>query len=512
MADTPTPTRTCPLCGAAVSAAATICPACSSVLPTEEDAELCLFCGARMYEGRCPVCGAEGQAENPAVAARRWTYLAVSLALLLVVGSAWLTRPWEELQGAAPEDDLRARYESIPTATVTRTPTPTSTATATPTDTPTPTATPTPMFITYTVVRGNTVSGIAAEYGITTAALLEANDLTEHDILSLGQELRIPTSGGGGEEPAAPEEATEPPAPEPTPAPEETAAPQATDTPAPTATPSPTRGNVIHIVAAGEHLGVIALEYGLTQQQIADANDMDVDDILQIGEELIIPLAGSGDAGDGSGGGEPPAPTPVPAEHIVASGEVLGSIALQYGITAQELADANGISLNAILSIGQRLVIPGTVVEPTATPQPTATSTPASMALVDSVRNMTSVTTTPKPTTTAVSRRNAFPRPILLGPVSESTFRGADAAILLSWTSSGILSGDEWYQLQVWAPDAAGQDMTIWTRATSWRVPAGLHAGKATTYWWKVLVVSRPEGAEPEPLSADSQVYKFIWE
>jgi len=68
--------------------------------------------------------------------------------------------------------------------------------------------------------------------------------------------------------------------------------------------------------------------------------------------------------------------------------------------------------------------------------------------------------------------------------------------------------------LRIWEPNTGGQDISIWTRGTSWRVPKGLHAGsgKPATYWWKVLVVARPEGAEPQPLSADSQVYKFVWE
>jgi LysM repeat protein len=42
------------------------------------------------------------------------------------------------------------------------------------------------------VAEGETLSGIAVQYGISSATLLQANGLTGHDALRPGQELVIP--------------------------------------------------------------------------------------------------------------------------------------------------------------------------------------------------------------------------------------------------------------------------------------------------------------------------------
>ena len=88
-----------------------------------------------------------------------------------------------------------------PTATATPTPVPTPTRTATPTPTPTPTVTKTPMptpsptssssVKTYVVVSGDTLSKIAAKFGVSVTALKAANKLTT-DTIKVGQKLVIP--------------------------------------------------------------------------------------------------------------------------------------------------------------------------------------------------------------------------------------------------------------------------------------------------------------------------------
>ena len=47
-------------------------------------------------------------------------------------------------------------------------------------------------WVIYEVASGDTLSGIAARYGLTTAALVAANDLTSADYLSIGQSLILP--------------------------------------------------------------------------------------------------------------------------------------------------------------------------------------------------------------------------------------------------------------------------------------------------------------------------------
>jgi LysM repeat protein len=47
-----------------------------------------------------------------------------------------------------------------------------------------------------------------------------------------------------------------------------------------------------------------------------------------------------------------------PGEHIVQSGDTLGTIARQYGVSLQALMEANGLADPNLLSVGQVLTIP----------------------------------------------------------------------------------------------------------------------------------------------------------
>jgi LysM repeat protein len=89
-----------------------------------------------------------------------------------------------------------------PTRVPTRTPTPTLTATATATTPPTPTATrtptipPTPTPVFYVVQPGDTLVAIAAKYGVTVQAIMDANGITDPKIVRVGARLIIPGSSG----------------------------------------------------------------------------------------------------------------------------------------------------------------------------------------------------------------------------------------------------------------------------------------------------------------------------
>ena len=79
---------------------------------------------------------------------------------------------------------------ATPSATPTKSPTPTASPTKSPTPTPTPTATTKPS--TYTVVSGDTLTKIANRFGVTQAALMAANKITNANSIQLGQKLVIP--------------------------------------------------------------------------------------------------------------------------------------------------------------------------------------------------------------------------------------------------------------------------------------------------------------------------------
>jgi LysM repeat protein len=81
-------------------------------------------------------------------------------------------------------------------------------------------------------------------------------------------------------------------------------------------------------------------------------------DRLKIGQTLMIPLSlqplhpsTSSSANNGTALAQS-------TSHIVQKGDTLYSIARRYSTTAQKIASLNGISIDSVLRIGQKLKVP----------------------------------------------------------------------------------------------------------------------------------------------------------
>ena len=120
-----------------------------------------------------------------------------------------------------------------------------------------------------------------------------------------------------------------------------------------------------HTVQSGDTLLSIALEYGVTVEQIQQANNIS-GVLIRVGDELIVPVerteavtTAAGPASDFS--------------YIVVSGDTLVSIALRFGSSVQDIQSANGLGPDALIRPGDRLVIPVRGVPPEAlAPTPAA--------------------------------------------------------------------------------------------------------------------------------------------
>ena len=106
-----------------------------------------------------------------------------------------------------------------------------------------------------------------------------------------------------------------------------------------------------YTVERGDSLWSIARKFGVTVQEIRDANDL-VSDTLNVGQSLIIPGLSAGDDLDNDNNNET-----IPSTYTVQSGDSLWSIANKFGVTVNDLKNANGLTSN-LLSIGQVLIIP----------------------------------------------------------------------------------------------------------------------------------------------------------
>ncbi|MET3769581.1 LysM repeat protein [Marisediminicola sp. UYEF4] len=204
----------------------------------------------------------------------------------------------------------------------------------------------------YKVVAGDTISKIAAKHGVSTQAVLTANGLGWSSLIYAGSTLAIP----GASAPAAVKEAP--------------IAPVAAVTPAaPTQTPAPPKSGT-HVIKAGDTIGMVAAKYGVSTQAMLAANGLGWSSVIYPGRVLSIP---------GSSAPTALAEVPIvpavsittiaanPATHVIASGETLASIAKKYSVTIQGILNANGLTWSSIIYGGRSLVIPAPAPAPTGT-------------------------------------------------------------------------------------------------------------------------------------------------
>jgi LysM repeat protein len=257
----------------------------------------------------------------------------------------------------------------------------------------------------------------------------------------------------------------------------------ATGTPSPVPTPTP----IVHEIQAGETVYYIASYYGTSPEAILEANGLDENSarLLRVGQKLTIPSSGA--VGGPVPGRARQAPRVI---HEVKSGETLITIASDFGTTVEAIMGANDLDSPDLIYEGQNLIVP--LMPPTATPTLTPTATPSS---------------TPGP---------PYPAPDLLSPPNSIIFQGADAIIVLSWTSVGILRENQAYLVELETP-AHADPIRYTTQATAWRLPLDLRpTGRRRGLSWRVTVVeqsaSDPDVSAWEPISLPSETRHFVWQ
>jgi LysM repeat protein len=131
----------------------------------------------------------------------------------------------------------------------------------------------------------------------------------------------------------------------------------------PEGTPDP---DCIYIVEPGDSLYLIAINHDTTINGLLEANpDLEGDPpVLQLGQEIV--LSDCGDEADAAETDEAPTATPTRAGtpsgeeevYVVEPGDTLFTIAQRFGVTVNELMEANDLDNPNLLSIGQELIIP----------------------------------------------------------------------------------------------------------------------------------------------------------
>jgi len=171
---------------------------------------------------------------------------------------------------------------------------------------------------TYTVVRGDTLHGIATRLGVEVATLQNWNNLKSTQI-SVGQQLLVASKGG-------------------TSTAKRSSGKESSDV----------ENLPVHVVESGEYPAKIARAYGMSLNEFLALNKMTSDSTIHEGQEVKVRGNGSG-----GGGATATAKKAEPVVHTVAQGETLSKIASKYGVPMNELLAWNGLTEKSVLRVGQ---------------------------------------------------------------------------------------------------------------------------------------------------------------
>lgn len=177
----------CPSCGADHPTGADRCAACQRALTASRPrrrVRRCPDCGARLgqWDTSCAVCGAVAEVVPAPPISIPASILVIGMALALLAFAAWAYQPWSLLAAASPATPTPPPIGPTKTSAAV-----TATAVVIPT--------PRVLTITHTVQVGETLAGIAKRYGTTTEAIMKANNLTSSNV-RVGQKLIVPLPPG----------------------------------------------------------------------------------------------------------------------------------------------------------------------------------------------------------------------------------------------------------------------------------------------------------------------------
>ncbi|WP_228484494.1 lytic transglycosylase [Microbacterium cremeum] len=174
---------------------------------------------------------------------------------------------------------------------------------------------------THTVQPGDTVSGIASRYGLSTADVLALNGLGWRSVIYPGQVLALTGTAAAA-------------------------------APGPAPATAPAAG--AYTVQRGDTVSSIAQRHGLSTDAVLAANGLGWSSIIYPGQTIAIPGAAAPAAAA-------PAPAPAPsagASYTVVAGDTISGIAQRHGVSTDAVLAANGLSRSSIIYPGQTIAIP----------------------------------------------------------------------------------------------------------------------------------------------------------
>lgn len=205
---------------------------------------------------------------------------------------------------------------------------------------------------TYVVKQTDTLSTIARAFGTTVPALVAMNHIANADLIVPGQVLVVGQNNATG-----------------TTTTYAVGASAAVD---------------CYTVQSGDTLSSISGRFGVPFGTLALANSITAPYVIRVGQHLVLPGVGGGSPATASSGATPmfsqasavssaqdssgidtstsntsTSTSSGAGDYAVQAGDTLSSISLRYGISLATLLNANNLSMDSVIRVGQHLSVPG---------------------------------------------------------------------------------------------------------------------------------------------------------
>ena len=267
----------------------------------------------------------------------------------------------------------------------------------------------------YTVQSGDTLSGIAVEYNTTTATLTSLNNLSNPNLIYVGQRLLVKSTST-----SAASSATS----------------TATSTASATSTSSTTSATT-YTVKSGDTLSSIASSHNTTTAALTSLNSLANPNLIYVGQ--VLKLANTTTASTSSTSSA--ASTSSSAmTYTVKSGDTLSSIASSYNTTTSTLTSLNNLSNPNLIYVGQVLKVAGssTSVSTSTSSSSASQATTSGTYTVKAGDTLSSIASSYNTTTAALASANSISNAnlIYVGQVLKVTGTSSSTSTTTSSTSS----------------------------------------------------------------------------
>lgn len=267
----------------------------------------------------------------------------------------------------------------------------------------------------YTVQSGDTLSGIAVEYNTTTATLTSLNNLSNPNLIYVGQRLLVKSAST-----SAASSATS----------------TATSTASATSTSSTTSATT-YTVKSGDTLSSIASSHNTTTAALTSLNSLANPNLIYVGQ--VLKLANTTTASTSSTSSAASTSSSA-TTYTVKSGDTLSSIASSYNTTTSTLTSLNNLSNPNLIYVGQVLKVAGssTSVSTSTSSSSASQATTSGTYTVKAGDTLSSIASSYSTTTAALASANSISNAnlIYVGQVLKVTGTSSSTSTTTSSTSS----------------------------------------------------------------------------